>query len=55
MIHETIKLPYSNVTLTTYVQDDIGTYGTENGRKPSSFCQVVPMPSFVLLKQNLLL
>ena len=33
MIHENITLPVTGVTLTTYVQDDIGTYGTEHGRK----------------------
>lgn len=33
MIHDNMILPHTNVTLTTYVHDDIGTYGTENGRK----------------------
>lgn len=33
MIHKITQLPITDVTLSAYVQDDIGTYGTEKGRK----------------------
>lgn len=33
MIHKITQLPITGVTLSAYVQDDIGTYGTEKGRK----------------------